>query len=248
MSGYDEQEEPHQSLIQRIRAPFAAPAFATISSILITATAYSFIWDWKFAFGFVGMLLVHESGHVFEAHRQGIPIHPPDLVPFFGAVTLLKEMPADVWREAKVALAGPIVGSAATLAVWGAAAAIGSDELMMIAFAGASINLLNLVPLVPLDGGRAITALHPLSWILGLGGLGLLAHVVRSPIVIFVSLLIGWLAIRDLWFRWSRREEFREEGYYEVRPLQRLAVMVVYLGLAAVLTVALIESYESSGL
>ena len=78
-----------------------------------------------------------------------------------GAVIGMKKMPEDAWREAKVALAGPLLGSVGAAAVWAAGSYYHSHFLSALAFIGFFINLFNLIPIVPLDGGRAVAALHP---------------------------------------------------------------------------------------
>src|SRR5919198_507185 len=74
-------------------------------------------------------------------------------ISFMGALITLKQMPHDAWREARLAIAGPILGSAGALALYVAGAAYDSRELKALAFLGFFINLFNLLPVIPLDGG-----------------------------------------------------------------------------------------------
>ena len=83
----------------------------TALSGLVSVAAYALLWSWWFAVGLVVLLFIHEMGHVLEAKRQGLPVSAPMFIPFLGALITLKELPDDVWREARVALAGPIVGT-----------------------------------------------------------------------------------------------------------------------------------------
>ncbi len=240
--------EAPRGLIERVRSPFATPAFATVSSMVISIIAYSFIWNWEFALGLIAMLLIHELGHIAEARRQRIPIHPPDFVPFMGAVALMKEMPRNAWHEAQVALAGPIAGSVAALAAWAASGLLHSNILLDVAFVGFALNLLNLVPLVPLDGGRATGAVSPFSWVFGLGGLLALAYYVPNPVVFTTVIVVSWLALRDLYFRWREREQLSEAGYYEIMVWQRLSVTFVYFGLVLLLGLAAVATYSNNSL
>ena len=57
----------------------------TSGSMLVSIAAYSLIWGWRFAAGFVLLLLVHELGHVFQLRREGIPASAPMFIPFLGA-------------------------------------------------------------------------------------------------------------------------------------------------------------------
>ena len=81
----------------------------TSGSMLVSMAAYSLMWGWRFAAGFVVLLLVHELGHVFQLRREGIPASAPMFIPFLGAAVAMKEMPKDAAAEARVGLAGPVL-------------------------------------------------------------------------------------------------------------------------------------------
>jgi len=129
---------------------FAAVKFF---SIFISVAAYSLIWGWKFAVGFVVLILVHELGHFFEARRQGLDATLPTFIPFLGAFVLIKNAPLNPWRNSLVALAGPALGGVGAATCWGIGESIDSDLFRALAYAGFLINLINLVPVGILDGG-----------------------------------------------------------------------------------------------
>jgi Zn-dependent protease len=216
-------------------AVFKFKIFATSASMLVSIAAYAWIWGWKFAVGFVLLLLVHELGHVLELRRQGIPASAPLFIPFLGAVVGMKQMPHNAWREAQVALAGPIIGSVGALGVWIAGEALDSDLLVALAFTGFFLNLFNLLPVSPLDGGRAVAALHPALWGVGLAALLGLVFLAPNPILIII-LLLGGL---EVWRRWRERGLPGAAEYYRVKPWQRAVVGVTYVGLAGALAVAM---------
>ncbi len=218
-----------------ILAVFKLKIFATSASMLVSIAAYAWIWGWRFAVGFVLLLFVHELGHVLELRRQGVPATAPLFIPFLGAVVGMKQLPNDVWREAQVALAGPILGSLGALGVWAAGASLDSDLLVALAFTGFFLNLFNLLPVSPLDGGRAAAALHPALWAVGLALLLGLTLLYPNPILILV-LLIGGL---EVWRRWRERDEPGAREYYAIAPWQRAVVGVTYVGLIAVLALAM---------
>jgi Zn-dependent protease len=209
--------------------------FATSATMLVSVAAYAWIWGWRFAVGFVLLLLVHELGHVVELRRQGIPASAPLFIPFLGAVVGMKQLPHDVWREARVALAGPILGSLGAAAVWAAGEALDSELLVALAFTGFFLNLFNLVPITPLDGGRAVAALHPALWAVGLAILLGLTIVAPNPILILVLVLGGI----EVWRRWREREDPRARRYYAIPAWQRAVVGVTYIGLAVLLALAM---------
>jgi Zn-dependent protease len=151
-----------RGLLRRIWAPIGAAilliakfSFAALKffSIFIAVAGYALIWGWRFAVGFVLLILVHELGHFFEARRQGLHSTWPTFIPFFGAFVLIKDAPLNPWRNALVSLAGPAYGGVAAAVCWVAAEAYDSNLLRALAYAGFLINLINLLPIGILDGG-----------------------------------------------------------------------------------------------
>jgi Zn-dependent protease len=220
-------------------ALFKFKIFATSGTMLVSIAAYAWIWGWKFAVGFVLLIFVHELGHVLELRRQGVPASAPLFIPFLGAVVGMKQMPEDAWKESRVALAGPILGSIGAALVWAVGAAIGSDLLVALAFTGFFLNLFNLLPIVPLDGGRAVAAVHPGLWALGLAGLVALAVWHPNPILVLI-LIVGAF---ELWRRWRERANPAAAAYYKVLPWQRVTAGAVYIALAALLAVAMTATH-----
>ena len=140
---------------------------STSATMLVSIAAYSLIWGWSFAAGFVILLLVHEMGHVIQLRREGIEASAPMFIPFMGAFVAAKSMGDDAGAEARVGLAGPVLGSLACLvplAIW---QATGNEFWQALAFVGFFLNLFNLLPVLPLDGGRAMAALSPWVWYVG---------------------------------------------------------------------------------
>jgi Zn-dependent protease len=185
------------------------------------------------------LLLIHEMGHVIQLKREGIDASAPMFIPFLGAMVAMKEMPGNAWTEAKVGLAGPVLGSAGALAVLIVAEETDSNLLRGLAYVGFLLNLFNLVPIVPFDGGRAVAALHPAFWFLGLFMVALFFFAYHNFFALLVLLLGGY----ELYRRWSRRHEPGYRAYHSVTWPQRTAVAAVYLGLAAALVVGMHAAY-----
>jgi Zn-dependent protease len=213
----------------------------TFLSMLVSVGAYTLLWGWKFALLFVLLLFVHELGHALWLRAEGVKAGLPVFIPFLGAMIAMKEMPRNAWVEAKVGLAGPILGTAGAAVVWAAGAAIDSDLLRAAAYVAFLLNLFNLIPITPLDGGRAVAALHPAIWIAGLVALAGLMVIHPSPFLVLI-LVIGGL---DAWRRWRGRFAGGPEAkaYYTVLPWQRAVVLVTYVGLIGVLVVAMHAAY-----
>jgi Zn-dependent protease len=209
--------------------------FTTSASMLVSIGAYALIWGWKFAVGFVLLLLVHELGHVIQLRREGIKASAPMFIPFLGAVVAMKELPKDAAAEARVGLAGPVLGSLACLVPLGIYWATGNELFQALAFVGFFLNLFNLLPVLPLDGGRAMAALSPWMWFVGYALLVVATFVFPNPIMLLI-LLFGGL---ETWRRWKQRKTPEAREFHRVKPATRAAVAAVYLGLAALLAVGM---------
>jgi len=209
--------------------------FTTSASMLVSIGAYSLIWGWRFALGFVLLLLVHEMGHVFQLRREGIKASAPMFIPFLGALVAMKELPKDAAAEARVGLAGPVLGSIGALVPLGLYALTGNELFQALAFVGFFLNLFNLLPVLPLDGGRAMAALSPALWLVGFGLLIAVTLLYPNPIMLLVLLFGGMETYR----RWKARKDPEAKEYHRVSPRARLAVAGVYLGLAALLALGM---------
>lgn len=198
-------------------------------------TQYGVIGGIWFGIGLIVLLFVHEMGHVLEAKRQGLPVSAPLFIPFLGALITLKQMPHDAWNEAKLAIAGPIVGSLGAAMFWVAGEAADSHRLKALAFLGFFLNIFNLLPVVPLDGGRIVGALHPALWLIGFLALLGLVFLFPNPILIIILLFSGM----ELWQRWRLRNHPEMQSYYRVTPRRRVTMAVLYFGLAVLLVLGM---------
>jgi Zn-dependent protease len=210
---------------------------ATAGTMLVSLVAYGSIWGFPFALGFVLLLLVHEMGHVIALRREGIKASAPMFIPFMGAVISARSLGDNALAEARVGLAGPVlgsIGSAVCLVIW---RATGNDFWQALAFTGLFLNLFNLMPVVPLDGGRAMAAMSPWMWIAGfLATLGL-AIAFPNPIIMLIVLVAAFETYKRLKLR--RAGGASQSDYYRVSPRNRAVVAAVYLSLIVALVVGM---------
>jgi Zn-dependent protease len=214
-----------------------AKVLTTSASMLVSVGAYALIWGWRFAVGFVALLFVHEMGHYIQLRREGVKPSGMVFIPFLGAAVGTRSLGGSALAEARVGLAGPILGSLATAALIPIAIATDDDFWRALAFTGFFLNLFNLLPVVPLDGGRAMAAMAPWMWFVGFGAIVVLVFLWPNPILILIALLGGFETYR----RWKNRKK-GEEGnaeYYRVKPLHRLLVAGVYVGLIVALAIGM---------
>ena len=214
---------------------------ATGGSMLLSLAVYASIWGWPYAAGFIGLLLVHEMGHYFAARQRGLKVGAPMFIPFIGAWIALKEQPVDVETEAFVAFAGPFVGAVASLAVYLLARSQGSQLLLAIAYSGLLLNLFNLLPVSPLDGGRITAILSPRIWLLGAPVMLALLAWRPSPSLMLVA-VISFPQLLKAW-RYDP-DDPANRAYYGVPNAVKLEYGFGYLALTALLGVMTYEVHQ----
>lgn len=197
-------------------------------SMLLSVFAYALVYGWRYAAGLVALIFCHEMGHFVVARRAGLRVGLPAFIPFVGAWVALQDLPKDARTEAFIGIAGPVAGTVAALACYAVARQSGSQLLLALAYAGFFLNLFNLIPIAPFDGGRITAILSPRIWLAG------------APIVVAaflwrpspIYLLVGLVAIPQLKAAWHYDPSTpANQAYHEVSGEDRMTYAVFYLGL-----------------
>jgi Zn-dependent protease len=209
-------------------------------TMLISLVVYAFIFGWKYAAGFIAMLFIHEMGHYIAAKQRGLDVGAPTFIPFVGAWIELKQLPHDAETEAYVGLGGPLLGTVGAIAAFFFARETGTPWMMAVAYSGFFLNLFNLIPISPFDGGRITAVLSPRIWLFGVPILGALFLWRPSPMLI----LMAFLAAPQAWKAWKFRKDSEEgQTYYNVPTAKKWEYGLIYLGLAGFLAVMAFDSH-----
>ena len=195
-------------------------------TMLLMIGVYTAMWGWKFAVGFVLLLLVHECGHLLVAKKFGLKVGAPVFIPFMGAFIALKDAPKNAWIEACVGIGGPMLGSLGALLCNSLGEIFHAPVFIALAFMGYFLNLFNLTPVGMLDGGRIVSAMSRWLWLPGFALL--LWFGWQYPnFIVWLVIILSLPRVISL-FR-KRTEE--EQRYYEVTPVQRWTMSILYFGL-----------------
>jgi Zn-dependent protease len=203
----------------------------TFLSMLLAVWVYALYWGLPFAAGFVLLIFVHEAGHAIVMKRLGLHTGAPVFIPFVGAVIAMKSLPRNAYVEAVVGIGGPVLGSVGALACLLVAWSTGSLLWYSLASTGFLLNLFNLIPVSPLDGGRIVGVISRWLWAVGYAvGIGVFMAT-RSPILLLI-LVLGLFSL-------PRVGRGPRAGYFDVPARQRLAMGLAYFGLVAALSVGM---------
>jgi len=198
---------------------------------------YAIFWGWKFAFVFVLLILIHELGHVAAMRLYGVPASMPFFIPGMGALVTMKGSPASQKDEAYIAFAGPMIGTLASLLCYVYGDATGDPFWHAVAYTGFFLNLFNLAPVLPLDGGRVAGAVSPRIWIFGLIAMivAVVAFHLWNPLIVILIVLSIPRAIAA----WRGQ---LDPAYHNLTALDRGGIAFAYFALAGFLFAAMLVS------
>jgi Zn-dependent protease len=233
-----------KALILLLTALKFGKVLTVAGTMAISIVAYSFVFGWRYAIGFVLLILVHEMGHFLAARQRGLNVGVPTFIPFVGAWIALKEQPMNAETEAYVGFAGPLVGTAGALICYFLARHYDSSLLLALSYSGFFLNLFNLIPLSPFDGGRITSVLSPRIWFFGVPILVAMFLWRPSPMLIVVAVL----AIPQLRRAFSYDPALPENAaYYGTSTETKVTYGAYYLALAAFLAVMSYDVHQMLG-
>ncbi|PSR24072.1 MAG: hypothetical protein C7B45_00170 [Sulfobacillus acidophilus] len=174
------------------------------ASILVSMLAYGLAFGWAYGIGLVCLIAIHESGHLFANRRKGIPGSLPIFIPFLGAFIQLKKFPQSAADEAYIGVMGPIFGLAATLISLIIGIATHNALFLAVAEMGFLLHVFNLMPVLPLDGGRTVGFWRWKAWVPGIIGVlvvlfynPLTNQFTLDPITLIIVALIFFSLLRE---------------------------------------------------
>jgi Zn-dependent protease len=205
---------------------FGAAQYAVAGgSFVVTIAAYTTQWPLAVVVGFVVITLIHEVGHAIAIRAKGLRAGFMVFIPFVGGAVTLKGQPRSVYDDALIGLAGPFAGTIASLACLQVYKWIHDPLWLLIAFLGFGLNLINLLPIGMLDGGRISAAITKWMWVFG--GAALVYKVWDQPNPLTIVILV--LAAFQVYASIVREQT--DADFYDVTPMQRTAIAVLYFAL-----------------
>lgn len=212
----------------------------TFGSMFLMIWVYAKFYGWVFGFGFVLLIFIHEMGHFLTARRVGLNVSAPVFIPFMGAFITMKDQPRDAVTEATVAMGGPILGSVGALLCAALYPVTGQEIWLALAYSGFMINIFNLVPFSPLDGGRIVSAISPKIWLVGIP-LMLAAAIKFFNPILFLLLFLGGTQMYRQW-------KSPNQEYYDTPLTSRIIFGCLYFGLVILLGVGMASIYGLHGI
>lgn len=154
---------------------------------LASLAAYSWLFSFQFAVALIACLMVHEYGHIRAMHYFGMKTKGIYIIPFMGGLALTEDKINTRWQDVTISIMGPIFGLILSLILMLAYWITGNVFFAGLANFNALINLINLLPILPLDGGHILKSI---GFSVN-GKFGLAALILGSAIGIVGSYTLG---------------------------------------------------------
>jgi len=152
-----------------------------------SVAAYSWLFSFQFAIALIACLMVHEYGHIRAMKYFGMKTKGIYIIPFLGGLALSDDKINTRWQDVTISIMGPVFGLLLSLVLMVVYWITGNIFFAGLANFNALINLINLLPILPLDGGHILKSI---GFSVN-GKFGLVALVLGSAIGIFGSYSLG---------------------------------------------------------
>jgi Zn-dependent protease len=196
----------------------------TMGTMVISAWFYGLRYGWAFGVGLVALIFIHECGHALAARLRGIPTGIMVFIPGFGAFVTTKRYGQNITEDAFIGIMGPIVGTLASIGCFGLYLVTGNALFLVLTQWGFLVNLFNLAPTPPLDGGWITPLFSPK--LLALGAVLLVFIIPLNPLIAILALL-SLPRIIGAW-----KADPRTQPYFQAAASDRWKFGIAYLGLA----------------
>ncbi|MBB1439727.1 site-2 protease family protein [Shewanella sp. SG41-4] len=176
-----------------------------------SVAAYSWLFSFEFALALIGCLVFHEYGHIRAMKHFGMKTKGIYLIPFVGGLALSDERINTRWQDVYISIMGPTFGLILSIISLGIYWLTGNVFFAGLAAFNALLNLFNLLPILPLDGGHILKSI---SFSMN-SVVGLVACIAGAAIGVFISYslglaLLGFLLLIgsvEIVFEWRGRHQ-----------------------------------------
>lgn len=238
---------PTLKLFKALKAGKVVLAAASVGS-------YALIFTWQFAFIIVGMLVIHEYGHLKMMQHYKMRTKGMYLIPFVGAAAVAEENFPTRKSEGIIALAGPLVGGSMAGVCWLIYSIDPNPYIAAVGSFTALLTLFNLLPILPLDGGRVVKSValsiqSRLGMTLMIAAMAITAGFAIKEKLLIVAVLFP-IAAAEVFLEWRQSRKPKTYSMWSepkaaMTTEQARVMFAAYLGLAfAMWVIMLVLSHE----
>ena len=182
----------------------------SLASIFVAIGVYWAFFGPIFALVVVGVIIIHEMGHFIFMQAMGLKPQLGMIIPFVGASTRVTLLPKDQKSIAWYSIGGPLVGGVTSIAFFYMGVVWQMPLLMAAGHFGCFLNLIQLIPVRPFDGGAVLGAISPWLMVPGLGILFAMAAYLHSAFLIIIGIIATFITVSQLISHMKNKEKRQE--------------------------------------
>ncbi|EHJ02080.1 peptidase M50 [Clostridium sp. DL-VIII] len=230
------EKENNENLIKKLGIKkFTLNILIVSLIILVLGLAISF----KYSVGYLFILMIHELGHYITAKFLKINV-------VFGGFTpvgayIVHGSTKNCRENALIAMGGPVFGGILGLIYYIVYYVTGDYTFLVLTLTSIMLNLVNLIPVRPLDGGQIVEAISPILCYIGFP---FLIYLFISVSKLKSRILLIFIMIAGIYQTYNFTIKYRSDSYYKLDKYSRIKFIIIYSILVLSLAVSAIYLYN----
>lgn len=199
-----------------------------------------FAINFKYAVGYLFILIIHELGHYITAKFLKISVAFGGFTPV-GAYIIHKN-PKNCKENALIAMGGPLFGGILGLIYYIVYHVTGDYTFLVLSFTSTILNLGNLIPVSPLDGGQIVEAISPIICYIGFP---FLIYLFISIKKLKSKILLLFIMVACIYQTYNFTIKYKTDSYYKLDKRDKIKFIIVYSILILSLAISAIYLYTT---
>lgn len=213
--------------------------FFNVIMVLIIFAICTLCFNWYYAIGYMLILLIHESGHYVASKILKVNVKFGNVTPL-GAY-IVHDKTKSIKEEAIIAISGPLFGAVLALIYFIMYIMFKDNTFYILSVISISINLFNLIPIMPFDGGYVVTAVsYKICYI----GIPILIYFIVKIKRLKSKIFMGIFLISSIFKIVELRKTYYKENYFSVCKKDKLKIGASYISLVLILVISMVYLYK----
>ncbi|AAM04419.1 site-2 protease family protein [Methanosarcina acetivorans] len=208
--------------------------------VSLSILVLGFVINYKYAVGYIFILVIHELGHYIIAKFLKVSVAFGGFTPV-GAY-IIHENPKNCKENALIAMGGPLFGGLLGLIYYIVYYVTGNNTFLVLTFTSIILNLGNLIPVSPLDGGQIAEAISPTLCYIGFPVLIYLFILLNS---LKSKILLLFIIVAGIYQTYYFTMKYKTDPYYKLDKPSKIKFIFIYSILVLSLTISAIYLYNS---
>lgn len=231
------QKENDKNSIKKISI---GKALFNILIISLTILILGFAINWNYAVGYLFIIIIHELGHYVVAKFLKLNVVFGGFTPI-GAY-IIHENTKSCKENAMIAMGGPLFGGVLGFVYYIVYYVTGDYTFLVLSFTSIILNLANLIPLSPLDGGQIVEAISPILCYIGFP---FLVYLFISSEGLKSKVILSFITISGIYQAYHFTIKYKTDSYYKLDKNSKIKFIIIYSILVLSLAISSVYFYNT---